>query len=212
MKKKYLIVAGITFLISTGTASAQSVSQLVTQLELDLQKLAELKAILQDMYTNYTIIEKGYSDIKDIAHGNFSLHKIYLDGLLAISQPVRDDARISDIINTESAIAAESQASYRQFHADGHFSAAELDYIGNTHAAILKRSEVAIDELLMVITANQLRMSDADRLQAIERIYTGITSQLSLLRQFDNATRINAIQRLKTANDIKTLKNIYGIQ
>jgi hypothetical protein len=63
----------------------------------------------------------------------------------------------------------------------------------------------------MVITANQLRMSDAERLRAIDRVYTDITGQLGLLRTFNNNTSVQAIQRAREANDVSTLKSIYGI-
>jgi hypothetical protein len=76
----------------------------------------------------------------------------------------------------------------------------------------VQQSEKEIDELVMVITADQLRMSDAERMQAIDRVYADITGQLGFLRQFNTTTSVQAIQRLRESNDIITLKSIYGIQ
>ena len=83
--KKYAVIPGLVLSLSAGNVRAQSVSQLLTQLSLDIQKLSELKTILNDMYKSYTVLDKGYTDIKNIAQGNFSLHKAYLDGLMAVS-------------------------------------------------------------------------------------------------------------------------------
>jgi hypothetical protein len=63
----------------------------------------------------------------------------------------------------------------------------------------------------MVITDNELRMSDAERLKAIDGIYTDITGQLALLRTFNNSNSVQYMQRAKEAGDIQTLKSIYGI-
>jgi hypothetical protein len=202
----------ITLILSTSNIKAQSIAQLITQLELDIQKLSELKTILNDMYASYEIIDKGYTDIKNIARGNYTLHELYLDGLLAISPSVKNYEHIPDIINKEYTIISESNAASRRFNAGGHFSAQELVYIVNTYASLMQQSEKEIDELTMVITADQLRMSDAERMQAIDRVYADITGQLRFLRQFNNTTSMQAIQRLREANDIITLKSIYGIR
>jgi len=41
-----------------------------------------------------------------------------------------------------------------------------------------------MDELAGVITAGKLRMSDAERLKAIDRVYTGTMDKLNFLRAF----------------------------
>ncbi|HUQ67577.1 MAG TPA: hypothetical protein VM101_15550, partial [Flavitalea sp.] len=44
------------------------------QLLLNVEKLTQLKKILNDMYKGYKIVSKGYNTIKDISEGNFDLH------------------------------------------------------------------------------------------------------------------------------------------
>ena len=80
---------------------AQSVADDITQLLLDVEKLSQLKQILTDMYTAYTVVHNGYEDIKNISQGTFSLHKAFLDGLLAVSPVVSNYAKVPDIINKE---------------------------------------------------------------------------------------------------------------
>src|SRR5258708_5502248 len=97
MKKLYLFIVFISFGVASGTA--QTIAQVTTQLILDTEKLTELKAILSDMYKSYEIINKGYNDIKNIAQGNFNLHEVFLDGLLAVSPAVKNYERVADIIS-----------------------------------------------------------------------------------------------------------------
>jgi len=208
--KKHLLILTIT-LLSFANARSQTIAQLVEQLSLDVQKLTELKTILSDMYNDYEVINKGYTDIKNIAAGNFNLHKVYLDGLLLVSPAVRDYPRIADIVNAEYSIVSEYKSASNRFRADPHFTPSEGNYLSNTYDALFQRSLKSIDELTMVTTDDQLRLSDAQRLQAIDRVYSEITGQLGFLRHLNNNTAIQAIQRAKAAGDIATLKSIYGI-
>lgn len=201
----------LLLLFAAAPTRAQSISDLITQLVLDAQKLTELKGILQDMYTGYKVIDKGYTEIKNIAEGNFNLHKAFLDALLAVSPAVRNDPRVTDILNAANSILSEYKAAAQRWHADPHFTTAELNYIDDSYSALFRSSLQSIDELSLAITPDQLRMSDAQRLQAIGRAYTEITRQLSFLRWFNNSTTLQAVQRAKEANDIITLQSIYGI-
>jgi hypothetical protein len=209
--KKYIFLIGVCGLLGPAIARAQTIPQLTEQIVLDTEKLASLKSILQDMYKAYTIINMGYTDIRNISEGTYNLHKAFLDALLAVSPAVQNYGRVVDIINAEYSIVAEYKAAYSRFSADGHFTIQELDYMNTVYTNLFDQSLTCLNELTMVITANQLRMSDAERLRAIDRVYADITGQLSLLRTFNNNTAIQAIQRAREANDIGTLKSIYGI-
>jgi hypothetical protein len=207
---KYGIVLTLGFSLSAGGLRAQSVTQLLTQLSLDIQKLSELKSILNDMYKGYAILDKGYSDIKEIAQGNFNLHKAFLDGLLAVSPTVSNYYKVAGIINTEISIVSEYKSAFRQWVSSGHFSISELNYISQVYAGLFSQCLRNLDALTMVITGDQLRMSDADRLGAIDGIYGSITGQLGSLRSFNNSLSIQAAQRAKEQNDINHLKSLYG--
>jgi hypothetical protein len=63
----------------------------------------------------------------------------------------------------------------------------------------------------MIITDSQLRMSDAERLAAIDRIYTGSHGQLNFLRSFNDRNYRVAVQRARDAGDQQTIRNLYGI-
>ena len=136
---------------------AQSLADDITQLTLDTrEKLTQLKSILSDMYKAYTIIFQGYEQVKSISQGNFSLHKVFLDGLMAVSPVVQQYAKITDIINNEAALVKEYQAANTYFHNSGHFTDAELDYMSTLYTNLFNSSVKNVDELVMVITANQL--------------------------------------------------------
>jgi len=71
----------------------------LAQLALNIQKLSQLKKILQNMYNGYQIISKGYNTVKDLSQGNFNLHEVFLNGLYAVNPAIKNYKRIPGIIN-----------------------------------------------------------------------------------------------------------------
>jgi DNA repair ATPase RecN len=212
MKKWTVTVLVIALALLPGTGLlAQSVSDDIEQLVLDVQKLNQLKQILQDMYNAYTIVHQGYEDIKSLSEGTFSLHKAFLDGLLAVSPAVGSYAKVSDILNKETMLVQEYQAANRYFQGSGGFTPQELDYFSGVYGNLFQASNKNVGELTMVITAGQLRMSDAERLAAIDRVDRDITGQLNFLRSFNNGASVQLAQRQKEARDVGTLRLLYGV-
>jgi hypothetical protein len=208
--KKYFYIVLVLVLPVTGLR-AQSLSDDITQLVLDVQKLTQMKQILSDMYQGYAIVSKGYEDIKNLSQGTFSLHKAFLDGLLAVSPAVASYAKVADILNKEANLVKEYQSAKNYFQGTGRFTSQELDYFSGVYNNLFNGSLKNVNELVMVITQNQLRMSDAERFDAIDRIDRDITSQLGFLRSFDNNAAMQAMQRAKAGQDIGTLRVLHGV-
>ena len=200
-----LLLSGITINANAQASTAQDVQQLA----LDLEKLTQFKAILSDMQTGYTILTQGYGEVKDISEGNFNLHSAFLNSLMAISPEVRKYGRIADIIANQASIVSEYKEAWQQANASGHFSAQELVYMNSVFSGLLTQSINNLTNLTNVITAGTLRMSDAERLQAIDHIYSDTQNKLVFLRHFDSEVAILSLQRQKAQNDIQTLKNLY---
>ncbi|SDF15822.1 hypothetical protein SAMN05216464_113152 [Mucilaginibacter pineti] len=199
------------FSIISFTVRAQSVSDLLEQLALDYQKLAGMKNILSQMYKGYEVLTKGYNSVRDVSQGNFSLHQVFLDGLLTASPAVRKYPRAGDIISDQSSILAEYQRAWQIFRRDKNFSPKEVSYMLSVYNNLVKASGKNIDDLSLILSDNKLRMSDAERLAAIDRIYMESQSQLNYLRKFNDETYKMALQRSLETNDRQNLKNLYGI-
>lgn len=182
------------------------------QLLLDIEKLSQLKSILSDMYKGYEIVSNGYETIKNISKGNFNLHQLFLDGLLLVSPAVANYKRIPDIVNAQLSLVKEYKAAYNLYKQDKHFLPEEILYLGTVYNNLLSQSADNVSELVTVITASQARMSDAERLASIDRIYHDMEDKLSFLRYFNHRATVLAVQRAKEQNDISTTQNIYGLK
>lgn len=181
------------------------------QLLLNVEKLAQLKQILTNLKKGYQIVSTGYNTIKNLSQGNFDLHKSFLDGLLAVSPAVRNYKKVTDIINYQILIVKEYKNAYRRFNQDDSFTPEEINYLGIVYSNLFNQSLKNLDALATVITANTLRMSDDERLKAVDYIFNDIQDKLVFLRHFNNNTTILAIQRAREKKDANTLQKIYGI-
>jgi len=207
--KKVIIILLLTIGAATTSERANAQTQDMQQLILDLEKLTQFKAILSDMKTGYTLLTQGYNQVKDISEGNFNLHSAFLNSLMTISPTVRKYGRITDIIQDQASIVSEYKATLSAANANGHFSAGEMVYMNSVFNQLLNQSVNNLTTLANVITDNKLRMSDAERLKAIDELYSDTQNKLVFLRSFDNQVAMLALQRQKEQNDVSSLQKLY---
>lgn len=202
----------LLIVLTAGTVSPKARAQTAEaeQLLLNWEKLTQLKAILENMYDGYRTLEKGYNAVKDLSEGNFSLHKTFLDDLLEVSPAVRNYRRVADIISNQLRMVSEYKTAYKRFREAGTFTPEEIRYLGNVYARLLGKSLQQLEELTMVLTAGELRMSDEERLKTIDRIYTGITDQYAFLRHFNSSTALLSVQRLREKAEIELSQKLQG--
>ncbi|MET0636120.1 MAG: TerB family tellurite resistance protein [Chitinophagaceae bacterium] len=202
----------ILFLFMASQIRATSQEQEIQQLLLNVEKLSQFKKMLSELKKGYEIVAKGYTAIKDISEGNFSLHEAFLDGLLAVSPTVRKYKRIQDIISLQVRLVKEYKAAWGRFRANNNFTIDEIGYIGRTYDRLLSVSMTSVEDLATLLTAGKLRMSDHERLSAIDRIYEEMKERVIFLRQFNNSTSILAVQRAREKKDVETLRSLHDIK
>jgi len=205
MKKRVLIVWIILFSYS-GQAVAQSTE--IQQLLLNVEKLSQLKKILSNMKQGYEIVSNGYSAIKDISEGNYNLHEVFLDALMQVSPTVRKYKKIGEIIIFQTQLVQEYKSASRRFDASNLFNANEINYMADVYTNLFNKSLQNLDELIMVVTSGKLRMSDDERLNAIDWIYSDMSDKLVFLRTFNDENNVLAIQRGREMVDTRISKKL----
>jgi len=206
---KECVMGLLMILFLEGSVSAQS--QEAKQLLLDVEKLAQLKGILTDLKKGYEILSGGYTAIKNISEGNFNLHQLFLNSLLEVSPTVKKYQRIADIVNAQISLVSEYKNAFKQFRGSGAFTDTEVGYISKVYSNLFNQSLQSLDDLASIITAKKLRMSDDERLSAIDDVWKEVSDQLNFLRHFNIQTKVLALQRSKEQNDISTMNQIYNV-
>lgn len=182
----------------------------IQQLLLNVEKLSQLKKILSNMKKGYEIVSTGYNTIKDISKGNFNLHDAFLNALLQVSPTVRKYKRVADIISCQSQIVKEYRSAFNRFKSSNLFNSSEITYMEDVYKNLFNKSLQNLDELSIVITAGKLRMSDDERIAAIDRIYKDISDKLIFLRSFNNEGSVLAVQRGREMVDTKLSEKLNG--
>lgn len=206
--KKLIITLICVCCLQLHLVSAQSAE--IQQLLLNVEKLAQFKRILSDMKKGYEVVFKGYNSIKNISEGNFDLHKTFLDGLLKVNPEIAKYKRVADIIRYQGNILSEYKSAYKRFASGGRFSPKEITYLQGVYRNLLDKSLHDLDELAMILTASSLRMSDAERLTAIDRLFTDMESKLVFLRGFNKRTAALDSQRKQQQKEQELIKKMYG--
>lgn len=210
MKKCVWVAVLLCSLCIYRPAAAQV--QELQQLALNIEKLAQFRQILADMKKGYQILTGGYNAIRNISQGNFQIHKVFLDGLMAVSPAVRKYRRIADIINYQVMLVQEYKRSYKRFIASGSFTPVELEYIAGVYSRLFNASLENLEDLLTVITASRLRMSDQERLTEIDNIFKEMEDKLVFLRDFNSSTAVLSVQRKKEKIEVEGMKAMEGIR
>lgn len=208
--KKWLMGIVVLSLFMVGSVRASAQETELAQLALNIEKLAQFKQILSDLKKGYEILTGGYNTIKNISEGNFKLHQVFLDGLMEVSPAVKKYKRVGDIIDYQLRMVSEYKSAFNRFKQSKQFTDNEIGYIGNVYSNLISRSLEDLDDLSVVITAGKLRMSDEERLAAIDDIYKEVADKLGFLRAFNNQTQVLALQRAKESKDVKVMKGLYG--
>jgi hypothetical protein len=210
MKKILILILTVCLLIVPNRTNAQSAE--IQQLILNIEKLSQFKKILSDMKKGYELLSGGYKMVKDMSEGNFNLHKTFLDALMQVSPIVKKHKRVGDIINFQMLLMKESKNGLNRFVKSGNFSEKEISYFEKVYGNLLSQSLRNLDELTMVLTADKLRMSDDERLQAVDDIYLQMQDKLLFLRNFNATSNVLALQRAKEAKDVYASKELQELK
>lgn len=208
--KRFLLVAILTCSLTLPVIRATAQIQELEQLALDIEKLARMKSILNEMYDGYKILTKGYDAVRNLAKGNFDLHSIFLNSLLTVNPTVKNYVRVADIISSQAKLVSEYKSAMKMFTHAGVFSASELNYLTGVYSNLVDKSLDNLDELVMVLTDSELRMSDGERITTIDHIYEDMQEKLSFLRQFNGRAGVLVSQRQATIRDLNNIKSLFG--
>lgn len=211
--KRYLLACIATILLQAGVVRPASAQEYETAtLIMNLEKLNQFRETLQKMYDGYQILVNGYNKVKQITSGNFELHDLFLDALYLVSPEVKKYRRVPEIIEYQLRIAREYKSAHKRFVKSNAFSPQQLEYIVGVYERLIAGSLQSLDELLLVITARQLRMNDEERIAAIDRVFDDMQKKYEFLRKFNAQMSSTGIAKLKEKSELQTLKNLHGIE
>lgn len=208
IRKTFRCLCGSLFCMVLAS-SVRAQSNEVQQLLLNVEKLSQLKNILSDMKKGYDILNGGYNTVKNIAQGNFSLHEVFLDGLMVVSPEVRKYHKVAEIVRFQSGMLSAYRAALGRLSTSDVFSVQDMDYFQSVYGRLNRESLQNLDRLLLVITSSKLRMSDGERLKAIDRIHADMSDKLVFFHDFNRKATLLGLQRSKEKSEVTAVGGYF---
>ncbi|WP_119079484.1 conjugal transfer protein TraI [Chitinophaga alhagiae] len=140
-----------------------------------------------------------------------ALYQDYFNELWRIKSVIAYYRRISEVIERQQALVAEYQRAFAIIREDRHFSAAEVDGLYNLYSRILEESLDNVEDVLQVVNAFTVQMSDADRLKIIGTAADRMEGHVIALRRVTNRAAALSAQRARTVKEVNRIKSMYGI-
>lgn len=204
--KKYIF--GLLFFLFTLGLKAQD--QEVKQLLLNVEKLNQLRDILEQMKAKYQILAQGYQKIQQINQESFEIHSLFLDRLVKVNPQVRQYYKIAEVLGMQIRLFEGMKQVVRGLNLNEMIAGKELQYSEKAFSGFRKNSWNNLEEMSLILSDNQLQLTDSERIKGIDRIHTDMNGLLdefnSLSLMMDQVGKNRKYQQ----GDLKSLKSILN--
>ncbi len=192
----------------------QGVKKVIKAVDLMIQRLQNKTIALQNAAK---VLENKLSKLKlnEIAEWTErqrQLYKKYYDELWKVRNTIAAYKRIKQILERQEQIIEEYRFTWRMINQDKHFSREEIDYMYRVYTGILNESVYNLDQILLVINSFKTQMTDAKRLEIINKAGDQIEQNYADLKQFNNQNIQLSMNRAKDEHEVLVVKKLYGLE
>lgn len=203
MKKIILLLLFAGFL--NGNIYAQA-----KQAQVLLKQIAALQVYIGYAQKGYSIAKKGLNVISDFKRGELNLHTDYFNSLKTVNPKIKKYARVAEIISLQIKITKSYNVIYRLVQEGDLFHGDEVEYIKRVFERLIDNCDSILEELIAIITDNQLEIKDDERISRIDVLYQNMLDNHTFCESFGNQTRLLSLSKTKDSNDVKTSRAIQG--
>lgn len=202
--KRYLYL--LTVLLAwSGTARAQWVtfdpSNLAQSIVNSSKEIVETSSTAQTMLQNFTETVKIYEQGKK-----------YYDALKSVNNLVRDARKVQQTILLVGEISEMYVVNFRNMMSDKNFAPQELTAIAFGYTKLLEQSSFLLDDLKQIVTVTGLQMSDRERMEVIDKVYSDVLRFRNLTDYYTRKNISVSYLRSKQAGDTERIRALYGSQ
>jgi len=201
-----------TYKVSIGQTFDEWFKQKKTQKKYLIEQIAAFQMYLGYVQKGYSIARKGLTTIGNIKKGDFNLHTDFFSSFKSVNPTIRNYSKVADIIAFQVKIIQSYKSTYKYVQSVSLYSPAEIDFIYRVFTNLINKSSDDLDELITVVTANELEMKDDERLRRIDAVYASIQDKYAFAKSFGDEAKVLAVQKAKDKNNFETSRSIYGIK
>lgn len=226
--KKYLIVFVFSFTLAMVTLPVApvhatpiaileiikaGVKKVIKAVDLKIQRMQNKTIWLQDAQKTLenTLSKLKLDEIADWSEKQKEQYRKYYEELSRVKSIITYYQRIRDIMDKQIQLVDAYKLAWQKLQGDHHFTAKELDYMASVYSGILEESLKNIEQISMLISSFNTKMSDAKRIELINKTADGLDENYTDLILFNKRNFSISIQRSKTQQEVDYVKRLYGI-
>ena len=190
-----------------------AVKKVIKAVDLMIQRLQNKTIWLQNAQKvlENKLNELKLTEIAEWTEKHRKLYQEYYEELWKVRNAIATIQRIKQIMERQVQLVDEYTRTWEVIKNDKHFSKSEIEYMYDVYTGILNESARNLDQLLLVINSFQTQMTDAKRLEIIEKAGNEIERNLHDLKQFNTENIRLSMSRAKDEHEIESIKRLYGL-
>lgn len=119
--------------------------------------------------------------------------------------------KVKETIEMVSEISKIYATSYNKMLTDKNFTVAELEAIGDGYSKLLKESGNLLSDIKQIVTpSNGLSLSDAERMDVIDKIHAKMAEYRNLTKYYSQRSMSISYIRSQEKGDMERVRALYG--
>lgn len=136
--------------------------------------------------------------------------KEYYDALKSVNHLVKDAKKVQKTLLLLGEITDIYVNNFQLMLSDNNFRSDELNAIAHGYAKLLDESADVLSELKNIVNINGLSMTDAERMERIDKAYESISNYRNLVAYYTRKNISVSYLRAKKINDTDRVIALYG--
>ena len=190
----------------------EGITRIIVAVDLKVQRMQNEVIWLQNAQKSIenTITKLQLDEINEWMEKQKTLYADYFTELRKVKSALTQYKGVKDIIDQQIQIVKEYRTCWTLSRQDKNFTHEELEHILATYSGMMNESSKSIDQLFLVINSFVTQMSDAKRLEIINRVGENTERILYDLRRFNEENKMISLQRATEKNEIGYVRKLYG--
>ncbi len=191
----------------------EAVKKVIKAVDLMIQRLQNKTIWLQNAQKvlENKLNQLKLTEIAEWTEKHRKLYKEYYDELWKVRNLIASYQRIKQILERQVRLVDEYKRVWSLARSDKHFTKNEIEYMARVYTGIINESVRNLDQLYVIINSLKTQMTDAKRIEIIDKCGEEIEKNYSDLKEFNNQNIQLSINRAKGAQEIESVKRLYGL-
>lgn len=206
----------IASLLCAGTAEAQSLGEWIRpkkkQKEYLIQQVLANQSLVYALRTGYRVAQYGLQTVWLGKNHELRLHQYFFDVLKTINPKVLEYGRVADFIVKQSRLIRLARKHEQDLRQQRGLNGEQLGYVDRVYDRMRRSAEDLLWELLITILADDLALTDDQRIGRIDALYNEMEVLERAFSRFSMDQQGLVQARKRAQRERLTIQDWYGVK